>query len=172
MGGYDNYAQRAAENKQDIAVSLVFEMIGYKDDAPNTQSMPVGFDLVFPELAEQLEENEYRADFIAFVAEETAFVISKSLESYADLLGLAAYTIGLTKAQSQSPALRDLRRSDHAAFWAEGYPAIMIGDTANFRYDAYHCTSIMDEVFLLDHDFAVDVIKTTVGPLVEELGGL
>jgi Zn-dependent M28 family amino/carboxypeptidase len=34
--------------------------------------------------------------------------------------------------------LKDIFRSDHAAFWSCGYPAVMITDTANFRYPHYH----------------------------------
>src|SRR5260370_16095004 len=34
--------------------------------------------------------------------------------------------------------LKDIFRSDHAAFWRCGYPALMITDTANFRYPYYH----------------------------------
>jgi Zn-dependent M28 family amino/carboxypeptidase len=28
--------------------------------------------------------------------------------------------------------------SDHWSFWKEGYPAIMVTDTALFRYEHYH----------------------------------
>jgi hypothetical protein len=28
--------------------------------------------------------------------------------------------------------------SDHASFWQRGYPAIMVTDTAPFRYPFYH----------------------------------
>ena len=28
--------------------------------------------------------------------------------------------------------------SDHWSFWEEGYPALMVTDTAPFRYAAYH----------------------------------
>ncbi|MDP6469032.1 MAG: M20/M25/M40 family metallo-hydrolase [Pirellulaceae bacterium] len=34
--------------------------------------------------------------------------------------------------------MKDIFRSDHAAFWCCGYPALMITDTANFRYRHYH----------------------------------
>ena len=32
----------------------------------------------------------------------------------------------------------DAARSDHGSFWKEGYPALMVTDTADFRYDYYH----------------------------------
>ena len=34
--------------------------------------------------------------------------------------------------------LPDTRRSDHAAFWHHGYPAVMLTDTADFRNPHYH----------------------------------
>ena len=34
--------------------------------------------------------------------------------------------------------LKDIFRSDHAAFWRYDYPAVIITDTANFRYSYYH----------------------------------
>ena len=33
---------------------------------------------------------------------------------------------------------RDAGRSDHWAFWQQGYPALMVTDTADFRYSEYH----------------------------------
>ena len=34
--------------------------------------------------------------------------------------------------------LTDIGRSDQWAFWQEGYPGIMLTDTAPFRYAHYH----------------------------------
>ena len=36
------------------------------------------------------------------------------------------------------PLVRQFGRSDHVHFWQAGLPAIMITDTANFRYIHYH----------------------------------
>lgn len=33
---------------------------------------------------------------------------------------------------------RDLRRSDQASYWDAGFPAVMVTDTAQFRYPHYH----------------------------------
>ncbi|MEZ6112023.1 MAG: M20/M25/M40 family metallo-hydrolase [Pirellulaceae bacterium] len=46
--------------------------------------------------------------------------------------------------------LKDIFRSDHAAFWHCGYPALMITDTANFRYRHYHTPQ--DTVDKIDFD--------------------
>lgn len=42
------------------------------------------------------------------------------------------------KALPAPPALPGVGWSDHRSFWQEGYPAIMIPDTAVFRYPYYH----------------------------------
>jgi aminopeptidase YwaD len=52
-------------------------------------------------------------------------------------------------------ALPDTRRSDHAAFWDAGFPAVMLTDTANFRNPHYHRPS--DTIETLDLDFMAAV---------------
>jgi hypothetical protein len=49
----------------------------------------------------------------------------------------------------------DTRRSDHAAFWDLGYPAIMVTDTANMRNPHYHRPS--DRIDTLDLEFLAAV---------------
>ena len=56
------------------------------------------------------------------------------------------------------------RRSDHASFWDQGYPALMITDTANFRNPNYHKNS--DTLDTLDLDFATKVVKATLATIV------
>jgi aminopeptidase YwaD len=51
----------------------------------------------------------------------------------------------------QGELLPDTRRSDHAAFWAHGYPAVMLTDTANFRNPHYHRPT--DTIETLDFTF-------------------
>ncbi|HEY5626347.1 MAG TPA: M28 family peptidase, partial [Nitrospira sp.] len=65
-------------------------------------------------------------------------------------------------------ALPDVRRSDHAAFWDAGYPAVMLTDTANFRNPHYHQPS--DRVETLCLPFLEGVIDTVVAS-VEALAG-
>jgi hypothetical protein len=48
----------------------------------------------------------------------------------------------------------NVRRSDHAAFWALGVPAAMATDTANFRNPHYHQPT--DTPDKIDYDFARD----------------
>jgi len=142
----------------------------YYDTAENSQTVPFGFDLLFPDEVAELEARGWRADFIAYIASESAADAAAAMERHAAPVGLQAETISLTESQTTNPMLYDLRRSDHDAFWQEGYPAIMISDTSEFRYEAYHCPGdLVDEVDNLNREFSTGVIKATVGAAVEIL---
>ncbi|MHA2134210.1 MAG: M28 family peptidase [Candidatus Thorarchaeota archaeon] len=56
--------------------------------------------------------------------------------------------------------MRDILRPDHAPFWREGIPALMLTDTANFRYPFYHTRA--DTIDKLDFDFLSQVCMATV----------
>ena len=69
-----------------------------------------------------------------------------------------------------SPLIGDLRRSDHASFWDNGFPGIMLTDSSEFRYDRYHCRRGPDVTANLDHGFASRVVAITVAAAAESLG--
>ena len=56
--------------------------------------------------------------------------------------------------------VRDLLRSDHAPFLLQGIPALMITDTANFRYPYYHTKA--DTIDKLDFIFIEKVCQATI----------
>ena len=57
--------------------------------------------------------------------------------------------------------------SDHASFWHEGYPAIMVTDTAPFRYPHYHKpTDTIDKVNFDRMARVVRGLEKVVGELV------
>jgi len=59
----------------------------------------------------------------------------------------------------------DARRSDNAAFWDAGLPAVMIVDTANLRNPHYHGTG--DQPGTLDYGFLADVVRAVAGAVSE-----
>ncbi len=82
---------------------------------------------------------------------------------------------GLRRAQFASEGmaaprwLKDIFRSDHAAFWHCGYPALMITDTANFRYPYYHTPE--DTVDKINFVALARVVTALRGSLLELAGG-
>jgi hypothetical protein len=58
----------------------------------------------------------------------------------------------------------DVLRSDHAPFWRQGYPALLVTDTADFRNPNYH--SATDTIDTLDFGFMTDSVRSVVAGLV------
>ncbi|HEX2575290.1 MAG TPA: M28 family peptidase, partial [Aquihabitans sp.] len=59
--------------------------------------------------------------------------------------------------------LPDILRSDHAAFLAAGYPALMATDTANFRNENYHQPSDTPET--LDPEYLASSTRAALAGL-------
>lgn len=160
--GSESHAQALADADADVAMAYVFEMIGYQSDVPNSQRFPGGFDLLFPEAGAALAAREKRGDFIAVIIGDDAAGPNAAMAAAATAIGLPAIPVVLSADFRTSPALGDLRRSDHASFWKRGYPAVMITDTANFRNPNYHCyDGTADTVATLDFTFMRRVTAMT-----------
>jgi Zn-dependent M28 family amino/carboxypeptidase len=117
------YAKRSRERGENIVLMLSLETIGYYSDEPGSQHLLFPLNLIYPSTG----------NFIAFVSNvENGFLVRQLVGSF--------------RQQAQFPseggALWDLIPgigwSDHWAFWKEGFPAVMVTDTAPFRYPAYH----------------------------------
>ena len=80
-----------------------------------------------------------------------------------DRVGLRSVIIDLPAGTETSDLFGDLRRSDHAAFWDAGYAAVFITDTSEFRNPHYHCVGGPDEIADLSEEFAVGIVRATVG---------
>jgi hypothetical protein len=152
------------------SVYFNFEMIGYASSEPQSQEVPLGFDVLFAEAYAQVEANAFRGDFIAVITDDLARPSADALARHATRIGLPALVLEVPPELKNSPLLTDLRRSDHAPFWMTDQPAMMITDTANFRNEAYHCGKGMDTLDRLDHTFATGVIRATAAAAAEALG--
>jgi Zn-dependent M28 family amino/carboxypeptidase len=122
MGSWQ-YARQARQRAERIVAMLSLETMGYYSDTPGSQQYPLPFGLFYPPVG----------NFIAFVG-NTA---SRSLvhRSIASFRRHAAFPSEGTAAPGW---LTGIGWSDHWAFWQQGYSAIMITDTALFRYASYH----------------------------------
>lgn len=125
MGSY-RYAKSLKEAGETIIGMVSLETIGAFSDRPGTQKYPSPFDLIFPDVA----------NFVALVALPggRAF-LHEFVEGFRQHTSFPS--IGGT-----APDLVDgIGWSDHWAFYTLGYPAIMVTDTALFRYPEYHTPS-------------------------------
>ncbi|MNC92711.1 hypothetical protein D3C83_91840 [compost metagenome] len=57
--------------------------------------------------------------------------------------------------------VRDIRRSDNYSYWRNGFPAVMVTDTSNFRNRNYHKPG--DRADTLDYDRMARVVAGLTG---------
>lgn len=125
MGSYA-WAKRARANDERVLAMFSLEMLGYYRDAPRSQGYPFPLGFYYPD----------RADFIAFVGDLRARdLVRRSLAIWRERVPFPSQGVA-------APALvPGVSWSDHWAFRRHGYPAVMITDTAFYRYPHYHLPS-------------------------------
>ena len=121
------YAKRARQQKANILGMLCLEMVGYYSQAPHSQSLPLPLKLMgYPTTG----------NFIGLVSDRRSRPLMVRLEA-AIKGGCRLPTVTLAVPLG-GHILPEVRLSDHANFWDEGYPAIMLTDTAFMRNPNYH----------------------------------
>ncbi|MEO0417160.1 MAG: M28 family peptidase, partial [Verrucomicrobiota bacterium] len=123
MGSYV-YAQRCRERKDNIVAMLSVESLGCFKDGPNTQSYPpVMQDKGFPSTG----------DFLAFIGStESRYLADSARAVFMQSSDMPAISGGFPETAEA------IESSDHQSFWGAGYPAIMVTDTAQYRYEHHN----------------------------------
>ena len=150
MGSLD-YARACHARGDNVIAMLSLETIGYYSDVPGNQRYPSPFNLVYPDTG----------NFVAVVGNTK----SRSL---------VRRVVREFRAQNNFPCegiatfgfLPGIGWSDHWAFWQVGYPAIMLTDTAPFRYPHYHTRE--DTPDKVDYDRFARVIANLI-PVITAL---
>jgi hypothetical protein len=116
--------------------------MGYYSDEPGSQNYPYPLNKFYPD----------KGNFVGFVGN----ISSRSL---------VRKSVGIFRGKVKFPCegaalyggIPGVGWSDHWAFWEMGYPALMVTDTAPFRYPYYHSPS--DTPDKLDFDKMARVVK-------------
>jgi Zn-dependent M28 family amino/carboxypeptidase len=120
------YAQRCNEKGEKIVAMLSLETIGYYSDQPGSQHYPAPLASFYPDTG----------NFIGFVSD---------LGSSSLLRRVISTFRKTTRFPSEGAAapgwIEGMGWSDHWSFWQAGYHAIMVTDTALFRYPHYHAST-------------------------------
>jgi hypothetical protein len=148
------YAKRCRERAERVVAMLSLETIGYYSDEGSTQQYPAPLSFFYPSTG----------DFLAFVGN----VSSRALVREA---------IGSFRRHASFPSeggavpgdIPGVGWSDHWSFWQQGYPAIMLTDTAPFRYPHYHTRD--DTPDKLDYDRLARVVAGLAGVVADLAGG-
>lgn len=162
--GSNRYVNSGIRDYEEIDGVFNFEMIGYYSDEPNSQMLPFGFEILFPEVAQEVENDEFRGNFLTNVGNEASAELIERLDLAAEnyVPNLRVLSLAVPDNGGITP---DLRRSDHASFWDGGYQALMLTDGANFRNQNYHTPN--DTWETLNYTFMSQVVQATLAALVE-----
>jgi Zn-dependent M28 family amino/carboxypeptidase len=148
------YARRCRERNENVVAMLSLETIGYYTDEEGSQNFPIGLmDFVF----------STTGNFISFVG---------NIKSRKLLRDVACFFREYAKFPSEAACLPEqiagVAWSDQWSFWRNGYPGIMVTDTAPFRYPYYHTNEDTPEKINYDRfAYLVDMLEKVVARLTD-----
>ena len=102
---------------------MSLETIGYYNDKRGSQKYPAPVGLLYPSTG----------NFVAFVGNTRYDWLVRQV--------VAAFRQGEpfpSEGGALPETIPNIGFSDHWSFWQQGYPAMMVTDTANFRYPYHH----------------------------------
>ena len=135
------YTSDLAATRQPIYGAIVLECVGYASDEEGSQKIPPGIPIAVPTVG----------NFLAVIGNQASAsltqAVSQAISQHMPIVPLVV--------PGNGEVLPDTRRSDHTAFWEQGFPAVMVTDTANFRNPHYHCPT--DTIETLNLNFMASV---------------
>ncbi|GIV32482.1 MAG: hypothetical protein KatS3mg031_0017 [Chitinophagales bacterium] len=141
--GSKEFVQNGILPQEDVAGIINMDMIGYYSERPNSQSVPAGFEVVFPDLYAQLVANQFAANFIISTANTASAALLQQFDSVAALY-VPDLLVGFIQVPGNGEFIPDSRRSDHAPFWDAGFGALHLSDGAETRNPNYHAPTDVD----------------------------
>lgn len=148
--GSAQHVKRLQQENARVRIMFALEMIGYFTDAPHSQHYPLPLlQLFYPD----------KGNFIAVVGQflegSDVRIIKRAMRKASPL------PVHSLNAPGWVPGV-DF--SDHVSFWNADLPAVMITDTAFYRYDGYH--SPTDTADRLDYERMAMVVQGVYGAVL------
>ncbi len=151
MLGAAEHVRLCKEAGVDLRGMVSLEMIGYCDDAANSQNLPRQLVGKYPDTG----------NFIAVIGNQNS---GELIERFAGGLRRAReLPVETLQVPSNGDYLQATRLSDHSPFWDAGYPALMVTDTSFLRNPHYHLSS--DTPDTLDMQFLARVTQGSLEAL-------
>jgi len=128
--GSREHARRARQRGEDIQAMFSLETLGYYSNDPGSQKYPLPLGAFYPRTGNflgvvgKLSSRRLVVDFLRQFMSVSDFPVE----------GIATFEW-----------IPGINWSDHWSFWKEGYPALMLTDTAPYRYPEYHASRDLPE---------------------------
>jgi Zn-dependent M28 family amino/carboxypeptidase len=117
------YANAARVRRERVVGMLSLETMGYYSDEKGSQQYPRPVGALYPDVG----------NFIGFVSNlASARLLMKARRAFKRRTTFPVQSAAIPE------AIPGVGWSDHWSFWQSGYPAVMVTDTAPFRYPWYH----------------------------------
>ena len=117
------YAQKCREQKEKIIAMVSLETIGYYSEVLQSQQYPPPLNFFYPD----------KGNFLGVVGNIQSRKLVKIFSHY--FMEGVDFPVESVAAFGFIPGIE---WSDHSSFWKFSYPAIMVTDTALYRYPYYH----------------------------------
>lgn len=141
------HASSLKKEKASVTLMMSLEMIGYFTDKKDSQEYPVGaLKAFYPTVG----------NFIGVVGDLGSPLLVRKVKN----LMSENSSVGVESINAPA-ALTGVAFSDHRNYWDQGYPALMITDTAFFRNQNYH--ELGDKPDTLDYAKMAEVVKGVYG---------
>ena len=160
--GSSAWVRDALQRGQQVKGVLNLETMGYTSDRKHSQQFPPGMS---PDMFEiyGTDSDLLTGNFLFTLRDLNSKGLAEQFctqcRHESVQLPYACLQTDITYEQA-AHGMRDILRSDHAPFWRENIPALLLTDGANFRYPYYHTHA--DTIDKLDFDFLAKICKAVV----------
>lgn len=122
MGSYQ-YAKQLADQNKKIDLMICLETVGYFTNQKNSQQYPLPLTSIYGN----------QGNFLACISNlKYASRLKQFVRYFRSVQSINVYGLSLPK------RVQGVEWSDHMNFWNFNFPAIMLTDTAFYRYPYYH----------------------------------
>ncbi len=136
------YTAALKKQGKEIHAAIILESIGYFTERKDSQWYPPFFGPFYPN----------QGNFLAFVGNhQSRWLVRKAVSSF------TGATLFPVQSIATFPFVSGVDFSDNWSFWQEGYPAIMVSDTALYSNPHYHQQS--DTYETLDYESMTEIYK-------------
>ncbi len=125
------HAREARRRADNIVGMLSLETLGYYTNGRGTQSYPPPFGFLYPSTG----------NFLMVVGNLPSRGLAVTFLQH--FMSVSDFPVEAVATVEWIPGIT---WSDHWSFWKEGYPALMLTDTAPFRYAEYHTSRDLPEM--------------------------
>ncbi|MGB3405369.1 MAG: M28 family peptidase [Microcoleaceae cyanobacterium] len=139
------------ENIERLNSVIILDMVGYACHTPGCQTYPAGL-TVDTFLKAAGVESPDQGEFLAVVGEAQHLELLEIFKKWNTNTTIKP-PIVTVPVPFKGVLTPDVLRSDHAAFWYQGIPAVLITDTAELRSPYYHQPT--DTIDTLDRPFFI-----------------